>query len=150
MSAGKPMPENRGVRDDPRFRRGVGLFDEGEFFEAHEEWEALWHETRGAARDFIQGLIQVTSAMHHLRNGNMRGARELHDSGLRLLAPYGGDFEGVDLKTLRLHFDRALAEILHEPYERLAGRSAPSAPVKIAYSPDRAFKFPFASTKTAR
>jgi predicted metal-dependent hydrolase len=141
------MPENRSLRDDPRFRKGVELFDRQEFFEAHEEWEALWHETRGEPRDFIQGLIQVTSAMHHLRKGNMRGARELHDSGLRLLEPYGETYSGVDLSALRLHFNRALAEILDEPYERLAGRSAPSAPVKIAYTPDRAFKIPFIANK---
>jgi hypothetical protein len=80
--------------------------------------------------------------MHHLKKGNMRGARELHDSGLKLLAPYGGAYAGVDLDALRRGFNRALAEILDEPYERLAGRSAPTAPVKIAYTPDRAFKFP--------
>lgn len=130
------------IRSDPRFAAGVAHFDRADFFEAHEEWEALWHDTRGEARDFVQGLIQVTSAMHHLQVGNMRGARQLHDSGVGLLAPYGDAYAGVDLKALRLSFDDSLREILEAPYDRLAGRGNPGGEVKIAYAPDRAFRFP--------
>jgi predicted metal-dependent hydrolase len=131
------------VRGDPRFRAGADFFDRTKFFEAHEAWEDLWHDTHGEARNFVQGLIQVTSAMHHLQIGNMRGARKLHDTGLELLAPYGGSYEGVDLARLRSDFDRSLAEILKEPMERLAGRSNPSGPIIIPYTPDRAFALPF-------
>jgi len=128
--------------DDPRFRRGVDHFNKEDFFEAHEAWEELWHETRGEARDFIQGLIQVTSALHHLQVGNMRGARILHDSGGDLLASYGDHFLGVDLALLRREFDRALEGLLDVPLEQLAGRGH-AGPVKIRYSSDRAFPFPF-------
>lgn len=137
------MSEAGGVSRDPRFRAGADLFDRTEFFEAHEEWEALWHETRGEPRDFVQGLIQVTSAMHHLQIGNMKGARQLHDSGIGLLAPYGDAYEGVDLNELRKRFDASLREILAEPLPRLAGRGDPDAPIKISYTPDRTFKFPW-------
>lgn len=136
------MSETGGVTADPRFGAGADFFDKEEFFEAHEEWEALWHETRGEPRDFVQGLIQVTSAMHHLQIGNMKGARQLHDTGLQLLARYGDAYEGVDLKALRERFDLSLREILSEPLARLAGRGDPHAPVKIAYTPGRAFHFP--------
>ena len=136
------MSETGRVTDDPRFRAGADLFDKEDFFEAHEDWEALWHETRGEPRDFVQGLIQVTSAMHHLRNGNMRGARLLHDSGIGLLAPYGDAYDGVDLKALRGLFDGALKEILSEPLEKLPGRGH-SGTILIPYSPGRAFKLPF-------
>ncbi|HMU76120.1 MAG TPA: DUF309 domain-containing protein, partial [Elusimicrobiota bacterium] len=110
---------------DPRFVKGVALFNNEDFFEAHEAWEELWHETHGEAREFIQGLIQVTSAMHHLQIGNMRGARILYGSGLELLAKYGGEYWGVDLVFLRVVFKRALAEILDVPVDQLAGRSRP-------------------------
>lgn len=124
---------------DPRFLKGVALFNSEDFFEAHEVWEELWHETQGAPRDFIQGMIQVTSAMHHLQIGNMRGARILYGSGLELLAKYGGAFWGVDLNYVREEFHRALAEILEGPLERLAGRSQPDL-FKIPYSSARSFK----------
>ena len=124
---------------DPRFVKGVALFNNEDFFEAHEAWEELWHETHGEAREFIQGLIQVTSAMHHLQIGNMRGARILYGSGLELLAKYGGEYWGVDLVFLRVVFKRALAEILDVPLDQLAGRSWPDL-FKIPYGPERRFK----------
>lgn len=136
------MSETGRLSDDPRLAAGAAFFDKEEFFEAHEEWEALWHETRGAPRDFVQGLIQVTSALHHLQIGNMKGARMLHDSGMELLGTYGDAYEGVDLAVLRAAFDRSLAEILAVPFDQLTGR-AHKGPKLIPYTPDRAFKFPW-------
>jgi predicted metal-dependent hydrolase len=137
------MSEDGRVTADARFLRGVAFFNQADFFEAHEDWEALWHDTQGPSRDFIQGLIQVTSAMHHLQIGNMRGARQLHDSAVELLTPYGARHEGVDLLGLFREFNDALREILSEPMDRLAGRTNPSGPVRITYTPSRAFQFPF-------
>ena len=42
---------------DPRYLAGVVLFNRGDFFEAHEAWEALWMDTAGEEKKFIQGLI---------------------------------------------------------------------------------------------
>jgi hypothetical protein len=69
----------------------------------------------------------------------MRGARLLHDSGLELLAPYKDFYMGIDLKTLKEKFNTALREILSPSLDQLAGRGHPG-PIKIPYSPDRAFK----------
>jgi hypothetical protein len=117
----------------------VDHFNREEFFEAHDAWEDIWRQTKGPDRDFYQGLIQVTSAMHHMRTGNMRGARSLRDSALALLAPYGPRRLGIDLDGLRADFDRALAGILDVPVDQLAGRGQ-SGPVKIPYTHDLAFK----------
>lgn len=124
---------------DPRYLKGVAHFNAEEFFEAHEAWEDLWHATQGEERNFIQGLIQVTSSLHHLQIGNMRGARLLHDSGLELLAPYGDSHMGVDLKELRKDFDGILGEILNVPLDRLPGRGHPGD-VRVPYAPERAPK----------
>lgn len=52
--------------DDP-FGRGAHLFDAGEFFDAHEAWEARWRvATDASERRFYQGLIQVAAAFHKL------------------------------------------------------------------------------------
>jgi uncharacterized protein len=124
---------------DPRYLEGIALFNKEDFFEAHEVWEALWHDTHGEAKDFIQGLIQVTSAFHHFQQGNMRGARILHDSGLQLLAPYGNFYMGLDLKDLKQRFDQSLKEILEAPFENLKGRGYPGI-FHLPYTSDRAFK----------
>jgi predicted metal-dependent hydrolase len=124
---------------DPRLKEGVDLFNRADFFEAHEAWESLWHETHGGARDFVRGLIQVTSAMHHLQVGNLRGARILHDSGEELLGPYGTVFAGFDLTALKLNFNHALREVVAAPLGDLPGRGY-TGTVRAAYGPERAFK----------
>ena len=50
---------------DPRYLAGVVLFNEQDFFGAHEVWEDLWHQELGPANAFVQGLIQFATALHH-------------------------------------------------------------------------------------
>lgn len=57
------------------FARGVVLFDQGAFFEAHEAWEERWLvETDAGARLFFQGLIQVAAGFYKLRKANDRAS----------------------------------------------------------------------------
>jgi predicted metal-dependent hydrolase len=124
---------------DLRYEIGIKLFNREDFFEAHEVWEELWHETYGANRDFFQGLIQVASAMHHLQIGNMRGARILYGSGIELLAPYGSRHMGLDLDFLQTRFTKSMNGILDVPMEKLSGRGG-KGPIKIPYTSDLAFE----------
>lgn len=56
------------------FARGQELFNDEQFFEAHEEWEQLWKLEAGADKTFLQGLIQVAAHFVHLKKGNWSGA----------------------------------------------------------------------------
>ena len=56
-------------RIDCLFWQGVELFNSGEYFDAHEEWEELWSEFNLPDRFFIQGLIQATVSFYHLSTG---------------------------------------------------------------------------------
>src|SRR5262249_4206191 len=71
-----------------RYLAGIELFNRGEYFEAHEVWEDLWHETAGPDRRYVQGLIQAAVAVYHAGNGNARGARRLFHSGRRYMAGF--------------------------------------------------------------
>ncbi|MBF88186.1 MAG: hypothetical protein CMG75_00740 [Candidatus Marinimicrobia bacterium] len=64
-------------RIDCLFWQGVELFNSGEYFDAHEEWEELWSEFNLPDRFFIQGLIQATVSFYHLSTGNLKGSRSL-------------------------------------------------------------------------
>ncbi len=97
---------------DPRYLRGIGHFNDREFFEAHEVWEEIWMECDGEARLFYQGLIQVAVCLHHFGNGNTRGARKLFHSSGRYLAEYGSWFQGIDLARLRGDLQSCLAEVV--------------------------------------
>ena len=39
--------------------RGVTAFNAGRFFDAHKIREALWNETVGGEKRFVQGLVQL-------------------------------------------------------------------------------------------
>ena len=73
---------------DPRYLAGIELFNRGEFFEAHEVWEDLWHECGSADRRFYQALIQAAVAAHHWGRGNAAGATRLYHSGRKYMEPF--------------------------------------------------------------
>ena len=78
-----------------RFLAGVDLFNRGEFFEAHEVWEDLWHECASADRRFYQALIQAAVAAHHWSRGNAAGAKRLYHSGRKYMEPFRPVYHGL-------------------------------------------------------
>jgi len=103
--------------DDPRWSRGVDLFNDGEFFDAHEVVEDLWHETLGPEREFLKGFIQAAVALEHHRRGNPKGLRSVGDTAavyLRRADPRSG---GIDVAALveDLEAFRARAERGEDP-----------------------------------
>ncbi|MEO8216074.1 MAG: DUF309 domain-containing protein [Acidobacteriota bacterium] len=56
---------------------GVELFNRGDFWHAHEAWEEIWLAATGERRRFLQGMIQLAAAFHHLQRGTLRGAGRL-------------------------------------------------------------------------
>ena len=100
---------------DPRYLAGIVHFNRGEFFEAHEVWEDLWHDTAGPDRRFFQGLIQAAVAVYHAGNGNARGARRLFHSGRRYMSAYPPCHLGLDVPAFWAALEAALAELLPDP-----------------------------------
>lgn len=88
------------MSDDPRFLAGIEYFNRRAYFSAHEIWEDVWKETDGPDREFYKGLIQVAVALHHLTNGNWRGACNLFVRCQQLLSPFQPRHEGVELDDL--------------------------------------------------
>ena len=89
---GAPVPPD----DAKILARGVELFNRGAFWEAHEAWEELWLRAGPDIRLFLQGLIQLAAAWHHVGRGNQRGAERLFRAGLEKLAPYRPSHAGID------------------------------------------------------
>lgn len=95
----------REVQLDPasvrEIEKAVSEFNSGKFFECHDTLEEVWQGIRGPARDFFQGLIQISVGFYHLRNGNRQGGESQLDKGLRKLEKYGESYAGMELATLR-------------------------------------------------
>ena len=76
---------------------GRRAFERGEFFDAHEHWEAAWNASDGAERRWIQGMIQIATALHKLAAGRADLARSLLTKALAKLADAAASLEGLDV-----------------------------------------------------
>jgi uncharacterized protein len=79
---------------------GLRLYEAGEFFTAHEAWESVWLRSPEPEKTFLQGLIQVTAAFHHLQQNNPLGTMLLLQAALRRLDPYPPSFGGISVRLL--------------------------------------------------
>ncbi len=76
--------------------RGVALFNSAEFWKAHEAWERIWLQSTGDEKQFLQGLIQLAAAYHHVTRGTYSGAVRLFDASLRKLEAFPEGYFGID------------------------------------------------------
>jgi hypothetical protein len=79
---------------------GLRLYESGDFFTAHEAWEAVWLNSPEPEKTFLQGLIQVTAAFHHLQRENQLGTVLLLQAALRRLDRYPEFFGGISVALL--------------------------------------------------
>jgi hypothetical protein len=79
---------------------GLRLYDAGEFFAAHEAWESVWLRAQEPEKMFLQGLIQVTAAFHHLQRNNPHGTALLLQAALGRLERYPSRFRGISVASL--------------------------------------------------
>lgn len=83
------------------FLSGIQLFNDGEFFEAHEAWEEAWNLATGPKARFYQGLIQAAVTLEHINRDNPRGVQKVWRS---MLGKFAGMNDriimGVDVQAL--------------------------------------------------
>ena len=85
----------------PTGRRGVRLFNLGEFFRCHDAFEEIWQNKAGQERDYYQGLIQVAAALFKIKEEkNWRGAVTLLIKGIGHLEAVDPTSVEIDIKLL--------------------------------------------------
>ncbi len=84
----------------PEFWQGVELFNTGQFYACHDTLEALWMESVEPDKSFYQGILQISVALYHLGNGNLKGAIILLGEGSNRLARYPSIYSQVDVDEL--------------------------------------------------
>ncbi len=80
---------------------GLRCYGNGEFFLAHEHWEGAWLQCPEPEKTFLQALIQIAAAFHHLQRSNPAGTHSLLRRSLRRLEDYPSGFGGVAVGPLR-------------------------------------------------
>ena len=91
--------------------RGIDLFNRREFFECHEVLEQIWVPARGPERLFLQALIHFAVGFYHHQRHNQPGAERQLRKGLKKIAGYLPEFEGVDTARLWGQVARRLTTI---------------------------------------
>jgi predicted metal-dependent hydrolase len=84
------------------YHRGIELFNQGEFFDAHEVLEDVWRAAPSEEKKFLQGLIQIAVGLHHHSTGNKVGARSLLARADKNLSAYSEGLAGLQLTPLRI------------------------------------------------
>ena len=86
--------------NDSRFEIGMNLFNSCQWYKSHDVFEEIWHETGGADRQLLQGILQVAVAQVHLENSNINGATILYGEALGRLKRYQLANLGLDIVGL--------------------------------------------------
>lgn len=118
-----------------RLSAGVGLFNQGRYFEAHEVWEDLWSESHGDERRFYQGLIQAAVGLFHFSEGNLGGAAKLYRSSRDYMAGLGPRFLGLGVDDFWEQMTRCFGPLLESSDPDRGLRPAPDLLPAIALDP---------------
>ncbi len=98
------LPAIRQACDEPLSElalEGIRLFNEGEYFEAHERLEDAWNEDRSAAKELYRAILQVAVAYLQIERGNYRGSMKMFLRMRQWLDPLPDECRGVDVARLR-------------------------------------------------
>lgn len=104
------------------FHEGLRLFNEQEWFDAHETWEDIWVMASGDRKLFYQGLIQCAVVLEHVRRGNPRGVRSVWKTAQSKFVDLPDVYMGVAIRQLLDDEYRAIRAILELPQERFDPR----------------------------
>ena len=92
------------------FLKALNLFNNQNWYEAHDAFEDIWNTLDGDERQVIQGILQVSVSQFHLSKGNLNGATILLGEGLGRIKNRINIDLGIDLES----FCTCLEELLRK------------------------------------
>ena len=104
----------------PQALKGFHLFNQGEYWLAHEALESAWLAETGQVRHLYRGILQASVAYLHIQRRNYRGALKVYHRSQRWLVPFPEVCRGVQVGRLRSELEAAIAEVRRLGPERLA------------------------------
>ncbi len=94
--------------------KGIRLFNEGSFSEAHETWECFWRSMEESAdRRFLQGLIMISGAIYQYKRNEYGGTSKLLQKGIKILKEFKEAMMDVNIKDFLKE-----VESFHRKFER--------------------------------
>jgi hypothetical protein len=82
-------------------RKGIELFNQGDYYAAHEELELAWKAEDGPVRDLYQGTLQIAVAYLQITRRNYNGAIKMFLRARQWLDPLPDICRSLDVAALR-------------------------------------------------
>ena len=105
------QPSSCSCQIHPQARKGILLFNQGKFFEAHEALEDAWKDVELETRDMYRGILQIAVTYVHITRGNYRGATKVYTRSQKWLAKWPDVCQGVNLKQMQSNARWVMDEI---------------------------------------
>ena len=93
------MNEENKIKFQDSFCIALNLFNNHEWYDAHDAFEEIWNSSDGDERQVIQGILQVSVSQFHLSKGNLNGATILLGEGLGRIKTRTKINMGIDLES---------------------------------------------------
>jgi len=113
-----------------QFWRGIGEFNEQEFYNCHDTLEALWLEAGEPERTFYQGILQIAVGLYHAGNENWRGSLMLLGEGISKLNYYQPSYFGINVEKLLIESSELLKDLQKSGPEKIADFARDSSNTK--------------------
>ncbi len=85
----------------PLALKGLHLFNEGKYYEAHEELELAWRDEPNPVRETYRAVLQIAVAYHLIIQKNYHGAMKLFLRSVQWFAPLPDVCQGINIKQLK-------------------------------------------------
>ncbi len=92
----------------PRAADGLRLFNQGQYFEAHEALEDAWRDEPGPIRELYRGILQAAVVYLHIRRGNYSGSLKVFRRSQRWLNGWPEVCRGIQVGRLRTDLENAI------------------------------------------
>ena len=99
---------------------GLELFNQGKYFEAHEELELAWRVESDPLRELYRGILQVAVVYLHISRGNYSGAMKVYRRCRKWLEPWPDTCIGIDIGKLRHDLEHTIEELQKLGKDRIA------------------------------
>ncbi|MCF8259250.1 MAG: DUF309 domain-containing protein [Melioribacteraceae bacterium] len=113
-------------------KEGVELFNNEEFFAAHDYFEELWIKAESQNRLFFQGMVQLAVGCYHLICKNYKGSLSQFTRGISKLEQYPHEYNGVNLGHLLIQI-KPFKQQLEYYFEDKVAEVAPVNLPKVVY-----------------
>jgi hypothetical protein len=109
--ARQPLPELA--------RKGIEMFNVGEYYEQHELLEHAWRAEIGPVRALYQGILQVGVAYYQIKRKNYAGAYKMFLRANQYLNALPDECQGVNVAQLRRDAEAAFTRLKELGTERI-------------------------------